>query len=103
MREGFIFRLQGKWLATGCGDVQQPSTEKMGVNDIGGAFLVVSFGCIASGVFLLLEYVVWYVLLRREMLQQNKERKRKSFDHAVGALTKVMELIDAAGVSGNII
>lgn len=65
----------------------------MGLDDIGGAFLIVSFGCIASGIILLLEHVVWYVLNRKEMIEANEARKKKeSVDHAFGALVKVMEL-----------
>jgi hypothetical protein len=92
VRNGFISNLQAKWLGSGCGEVQQPGTEEMGVNDIGGTFLIVSFGCIAGGIFLLLEHVVWYVLNRKEMVQGDETRKKKTLDHALGALVKVTKL-----------
>ena len=90
VREGYVSNLKAKWLGTGCGSVKKPGTEKMGTNDIGGAFLIVSFGCIASGVFLFLEYIAWYVLVRKEMVQTRAGVKKKSVDHAFGALVKVI-------------
>ena len=68
----------------------------MGVNDIGGAFLIVLFGCIASGASLLLEYVAWYALNRKEQMQENQEKKKKSVDHAFGALVKVTKFCEFA-------
>ena len=89
VREGFVTKLQAKWLGSGCGDVPQPGSEKMGVNDIGGAFLIVCFGCIASGMFLLLEYVVCYVLNRKDITAEHEARKQKHMDRFFGALAKV--------------
>lgn len=89
VREGFIASLQEKWLASGCEYPLHPGSESMGVNDIGGAFLIVSFGCVASGIFLLLEHAVWYVLNRKEMVQAAGAKKKKT-DHVLSALIKVM-------------
>ena len=90
VREGYITKLQKKWLGTGCGNIKQPGMEKMGTNDIGGAFLIVCFGCIASGVFLLLEYVVSYVLVRKQMVQASEEEKKDIKEHTCfGTFIKV--------------
>ena len=96
VRRGFVSSLQTKWLGSGCGEVQHPETESMGFDDIGGAFLIVIFGCIGSGVFLVLEYLVWYVLNRMEAMPENEARQKKTLDHAFGALVKVMKTIQPA-------
>ena len=90
VREGFFAALEAKWLANDCGNALHSGTESMGVNDIGGAFLIVSFGCIASGLFLLLEHAVWYVLNRKEMVQA-AGAKKKTTDQVFSALIKVMQ------------
>ncbi|XP_028394123.1 glutamate receptor ionotropic, NMDA 1-like [Dendronephthya gigantea] len=101
VREGYISGLQVKWLGTGCSNTKQPNTEKMGTNDIGGAFLIVSFGCVASGVFLLLEYAVWYALVRKDMAQTRAGEKKKNVDHAFGALVKVLTLWEVTSSTNN--
>lgn len=96
VREGFITNLQSKWIPTACGDSQQVSIDKMGVNDIGGAFLIVAFGCLACGVLLGVEYAVWKAIAAARPTNEDNEG---NVNQTLNALNKVFMLWDVGNTT----
>ena len=94
VRDGFIQQLESKWMPLACGDSVTPSIDKMGINDIGGAFLIVAFGCIICGMLLGVEYAIWQAMAGRAR-SINEETAGGDASQTLSTLTKVFTLWDA--------
>ena len=92
VREGFIRELQSKWLISACGNSQR-ETGKMGVNDIGGVFLIVAFGCVASVILLGVEFA-FSRLMEAVVKHTDEDNKKLKRSQTLTTLAKAFSLWD---------